>query len=84
LGQLGIPDIEVAILQLYALPVCPNLAFSAYGTSIDDDLTERVISCGVDMFLGHYAPRGGKPWVTPSAALLISSSAKHRPESITR
>jgi TetR/AcrR family transcriptional repressor of mexJK operon len=41
-GRLDIPGIEVAILQLYALLLYPHLVFSAYGTSIDDDLTERL------------------------------------------
>ncbi|MFJ3306966.1 TetR/AcrR family transcriptional regulator [Streptomyces sp. NPDC086549] len=60
-GRLDIPDIEVAILQLYALMVYPHLVFSAHGTSLDDDLTERLITSGVDMFLGHYAPDADKP-----------------------
>jgi hypothetical protein len=35
--------------------------FSAYGTVIDDDVTDRLIAGGVDMFLGHYTPRLTKP-----------------------
>ncbi|MGW0769363.1 TetR/AcrR family transcriptional regulator [Streptomyces sp. NPDC002676] len=58
-GRLDIPDLEVAILQLYALLLYPHLVFSAYGTTIDDDLTDRLIASGVDMFLGHYMPRPG-------------------------
>jgi AcrR family transcriptional regulator len=60
-GRLDIPDIEVAILQLYSLLLYPHLVFSAYGTTIDDDLTDRLIAGGVDMFLGHYTPRLTKP-----------------------
>ncbi|MER5664170.1 TetR/AcrR family transcriptional regulator C-terminal domain-containing protein [Streptomyces mirabilis] len=56
-GRLDVPDIEVAVLQLYSLLVFPYLVFSAYGTDIDDGLTDRLITGGVDMFLGHYAPR---------------------------
>ncbi|MEV8308180.1 TetR/AcrR family transcriptional regulator [Streptomyces flavidovirens] len=57
-GRLLIPDLEAAIIQLYALLVFPHIVFSAYGTAIDDGLTERLITSGVDMFLGHYGPRG--------------------------
>ncbi|MFK4267551.1 TetR/AcrR family transcriptional regulator [Streptomyces milbemycinicus] len=60
-GRLDIPDIEVAILQLYSLLVFPHLVFSAYGTDIDEDLTDRLTTNGVDMFLGHYAPHPTRP-----------------------
>ncbi|WP_225834384.1 TetR/AcrR family transcriptional regulator [Streptomyces sp. NK08204] len=56
-GRLDVPDIEVAILQLYALLLYPHLVFGAYGTTIDDGLTDRLIASGVDMFLRHYTPR---------------------------
>ncbi|OIJ86732.1 TetR family transcriptional regulator [Streptomyces colonosanans] len=56
-GRLDIPDIEAAIVQLYSLLLFPHLVFSAYGTAIDDGLTERLITGGVEMFLGHYGPR---------------------------
>ncbi|MFD7599244.1 TetR/AcrR family transcriptional regulator [Streptomyces mirabilis] len=60
-GRLDVPDIEVAVLQLYSLLVFPYLVFSAYGTDVDDGLTDRLITGGVDMFLGHYAPRHTEP-----------------------
>lgn len=53
-GRLVIPDLEAAIIQLYALLVFPHMVFSTYGTHIDDDLTDRLITSGVDMFLSHY------------------------------
>lgn len=56
-GRLVIPDLEAAIIQLYALLVFPHMVFGTYGTRIDDDLTERLITGGVDMFLAHYGPR---------------------------
>ncbi|MET9391243.1 TetR/AcrR family transcriptional regulator [Streptomyces sp. NPDC006624] len=56
-GRLVIPDLEAAIIQLYALVVFPHLVFGSYGTRIDDNLTERLVTSGVDMFLDHYAPR---------------------------
>ncbi|MEU5112927.1 TetR/AcrR family transcriptional regulator [Streptomyces longwoodensis] len=56
-GRLVIPDLEAAIIQLYALLVFPHMVFSTYGTHIEDDLTDRLIVGGVDMFLGYYGPR---------------------------
>ncbi|WP_328773870.1 TetR/AcrR family transcriptional regulator [Streptomyces sp. NBC_00286] len=55
-GRLVIPDTETAIIQLYALLVFPHMVFGSYGTHIDDDLTDRLITSGVDMFLDHYGP----------------------------
>ncbi|TQJ37070.1 TetR/AcrR family transcriptional regulator [Streptomyces sp. NBC_00080] len=55
-GRLVIPDLETAIIQLYALLVFPHMVFSTYGTHIEDSLTDRLIVSGVDMFLGHYGP----------------------------
>ncbi|MER6114616.1 TetR/AcrR family transcriptional regulator [Streptomyces sp. NPDC001743] len=54
-GRLVVPDLETAIIQLYALLVFPHLVFGSYGTTIDDDATERLITHGVDMFLAYYA-----------------------------
>ncbi|WP_435809609.1 TetR/AcrR family transcriptional regulator [Streptomyces iakyrus] len=56
-GRLVIPDLETAIIQLYALLVFPHMVFGSYGTHIDDALTDRLITSGVDMFLDHYGPR---------------------------
>jgi AcrR family transcriptional regulator len=55
-GRLVIPDLAVAIIQLYSLLVYPHMVFSSYGAELDEDLAERLISGGVDMFLGHYGP----------------------------
>ncbi|GAA2260352.1 TetR/AcrR family transcriptional regulator [Streptomyces amakusaensis] len=54
-GLLDVPDLEVATLQLYALLVHPHMVFGQYGAAVDDDLTERLLVAGVDMFLGRYA-----------------------------
>ncbi|MEU5161855.1 TetR/AcrR family transcriptional regulator [Streptomyces sp. NPDC020875] len=56
-GRLEIPDLEVATIQLHALLVHPHLAFGHYGATLDAALTDRLLVSGVDMFLGHYAPR---------------------------
>lgn len=57
-GRLDISDLETAITRLYALLVLPHMVFSSYGTAIDDATTDRPVTSGVDMFLGHYAPGG--------------------------
>ncbi|MET9871951.1 TetR/AcrR family transcriptional regulator C-terminal domain-containing protein, partial [Streptomyces sp. NPDC006386] len=56
-GRLAIPDLQVAIIQFYGLLVFPHMVFSSYGTHIDEDVTDRLITSGVDMFLHHYGPR---------------------------
>ncbi|KAB1149772.1 TetR/AcrR family transcriptional regulator [Streptomyces luteolifulvus] len=57
-GRLQIPDLQVAIIQFYGLLVFPHMVFSSYGTHIEEDLTDRLVTSGVDMFLDHYRPRG--------------------------
>lgn len=59
-GRLVIPDLEAAIIQLYALLVFPHMVFGSYGTHIDDDLTERLVVSGVDLFLGRYGRGAGQ------------------------
>ena len=56
-GRLVITDLETAIIQLYALLVFPHMVFGSYSAHIDDDLADRLITSGVDMFLGHYGRR---------------------------
>ncbi|MFI0505344.1 TetR/AcrR family transcriptional regulator [Streptomyces albogriseolus] len=56
-GRLVIPDLQVAVIQFYGLLVFPHMVFSSYGTQIDEDLTDRLVTGGVDMFLSHYGPR---------------------------
>ncbi|GGN89390.1 transcriptional regulator [Streptomyces albiflavescens] len=60
-GRLAIPDLEVAIIQLYSLMLYPHLVFSAYGTELDSDLSDRLISHDVEMFLHYYAPTDPAP-----------------------
>ena len=55
-GRLDIPDLDVAIIQLYSLLVFPHLVFATYGTAVADDLADRLVTGGVDMFLSSYEP----------------------------
>lgn len=59
------PDVDTAILQLYALVLYPHLVHSAYGTTLDQQTTERIIDSGVDMFLSFYAYRDAAPVIPP-------------------
>ncbi|MER7467336.1 TetR/AcrR family transcriptional regulator [Streptomyces sp. NPDC097981] len=54
-GLLRIPDMELAVLQLSGLVLSPHLVYGAYGTALDEDLAERLVQGGVDMFLRQYA-----------------------------
>ncbi|MET9426356.1 TetR/AcrR family transcriptional regulator [Streptomyces sp. NPDC003036] len=53
-GRLAVPDLEAAVVQLYALLVFPHMVFGQYGADLDEDLTERLLASGVDMFLTYY------------------------------
>ncbi|WP_406387197.1 TetR/AcrR family transcriptional regulator [Streptomyces sp. NBC_00211] len=54
-GLLCIPDMELAVLQLSGLVLSPHLVYGVYGTALDEDLAERLVQGGVDMFLHQYA-----------------------------
>jgi TetR/AcrR family transcriptional repressor of mexJK operon len=56
-GELDIPDIELALVQLYALVLYPHFAHAAYGERIDEKRTQDLISRGVDMFLAYYSAK---------------------------
>ncbi|TDD54483.1 TetR/AcrR family transcriptional regulator [Kribbella antibiotica] len=53
--RLTMPDIDTAIVQLYALVLYPHLVHSTYGATVDPHTTSRLIDTGVDMFLQYYA-----------------------------
>ncbi|MFE1546634.1 TetR/AcrR family transcriptional regulator [Streptomyces sp. NPDC058718] len=54
-GLLEIPDLEVAVLQLYSLLVFPQMVFEQYGTELAEELGDRLVTDGVEMFLRRYA-----------------------------
>ncbi|WP_435975501.1 hypothetical protein [Streptomyces sp. Qhu_M48] len=54
--MLDLPDLEVAVLQLYPLLVFPHMVFEQYGTELTEELGERLVVDGVEMFLRRYAP----------------------------
>lgn len=54
-GELAIPDIGLAVLQLFGLVLSPHIVYGGYGRSPDAGLTEQLITSGVDMFLASYA-----------------------------
>lgn len=56
-GRLTMPDVNTAIIQLYALVLYPHLVHSTYGATLDRHTTDELIDTGVDMFLQYYAYR---------------------------
>jgi AcrR family transcriptional regulator len=64
-GRLTMPDVDTAIIQLYALVLYPHLVHSTYGVALDQRTTERLIDSGVDMFLSYYDYREAS---SPTAA----------------
>jgi len=54
-GELDIPDIDLALIQLYSLVLYPHFTHIAYGERIDDKRTHELINRGVDMFLTYYS-----------------------------
>jgi TetR/AcrR family transcriptional regulator, mexJK operon transcriptional repressor len=61
-GELDIPDVELAVLQLSGLVLSPHLVYGMYGEPPEHGLAERLIVSGVDMFLGYYRPSAvGQP-----------------------
>jgi AcrR family transcriptional regulator len=60
-GRLDMPDIEVAIYQLYSLALYPQLIHSAYGTPVDPELSRKLVATSVDMFLSYYRYREPVP-----------------------
>ncbi len=62
-GELDIPDIDLAIVQLYALVLYPHFTHIAYGERITQERAHDLIERGVDMFLTYYSADG-----TPGSA----------------
>ena len=58
-GQLAMPDIDLACIQLYALVLYPHLVHSAYGQTLSPHTTSDLITTGVDMFLNYYRYQPG-------------------------
>lgn len=56
-GRLEMPDVDVAIVQLYSLVLYPQLIHNQYGTPLAAKVTEELITSGVDMFLMYYRYR---------------------------
>ncbi|MEU8637626.1 TetR/AcrR family transcriptional regulator [Amycolatopsis sp. NPDC048633] len=54
-GELAIPDVDLALVQLYALVLYPHFTHAAYGERIGEQRTDDLINRGVDMFLAYYS-----------------------------
>jgi TetR/AcrR family transcriptional regulator, mexJK operon transcriptional repressor len=55
-GWLVMPDLEVAVIQFFALTLYPCLIANSYGATLGRDLNDRLLTSGVDMFLHRYQP----------------------------
>ncbi|GAA2796263.1 TetR/AcrR family transcriptional regulator [Crossiella cryophila] len=53
-AELKIPDLDLAALQLSGLVLSPHQVYGAYGPPPGPELTDRLITHGVDMFLSYY------------------------------
>ncbi|WP_433444855.1 TetR/AcrR family transcriptional regulator [Nonomuraea sp. CA-141351] len=53
-NDLRIPNMDLALVQFYALVLYPHIVHSAYGDTLDEDFTDELITTGVDMFLSYY------------------------------
>ncbi|WP_344865021.1 TetR/AcrR family transcriptional regulator [Planomonospora alba] len=54
---LRIPNMDLALVQFYALVLYPHIVHSAYGDTLGEDFTDELITTGVDMFLSYYRTR---------------------------
>jgi TetR/AcrR family transcriptional regulator, mexJK operon transcriptional repressor len=50
-----VPDVDVAVMRLFALTLYPHFFFSSFGDKLEDDLAERLLTEGVPRFLARYA-----------------------------
>ncbi|WP_067466742.1 TetR/AcrR family transcriptional regulator [Nocardia amamiensis] len=53
-GQLEIADIDVAVIQFFGLTIYPHLIVGSMGAGLPQDFADRLITDGVDLFLGRY------------------------------
>ncbi|RZQ64359.1 TetR/AcrR family transcriptional regulator [Amycolatopsis suaedae] len=53
-GLLEIADVEVAVIQFFSLTIYPHLIAGSIGGEFPRDLTERLVTEGVDLFLSRY------------------------------
>ncbi|MCX4982254.1 TetR/AcrR family transcriptional regulator [Streptomyces sp. NBC_00572] len=77
-GLLDIPDLEVAVLQLYSLLVFPQMVFEQYGAELGEELGERLVMDGVEMFLRRYAAAPA-PAPTPASAATPAPASEPAP-----
>ena len=55
-GYIDVPNPDLAVIQFYALTICPHVVRSMFGTPFDPRVTEDLLTRGVDMFLKYYKP----------------------------
>nr|WP_042198714.1 TetR/AcrR family transcriptional regulator [Kibdelosporangium sp. MJ126-NF4]CEL23508.1 Transcriptional regulator, TetR family [Kibdelosporangium sp. MJ126-NF4]CTQ89122.1 Transcriptional regulator, TetR family [Kibdelosporangium sp. MJ126-NF4] len=55
-GHLVITDVEVAVIQFFSLTIYPHLIVGSIGATLPEDLADRVVTEGVEVFLSRYQP----------------------------
>ncbi|MCG5212923.1 TetR/AcrR family transcriptional regulator [Streptosporangium sp. KLBMP 9127] len=53
-GQLAVADVEIAVIQFFSLIIYPHLIVGSFGSALRQDLADRLITDGVDLFLSRY------------------------------
>jgi AcrR family transcriptional regulator len=56
-GELDIPDLDLALIQLYSLVLYPHFTHIAYGERINRKRAHDLVDRGVDMFLTYYSTK---------------------------
>lgn len=54
-GELDIPNIDIALIELYSLVLYPHFTHIAYGERISKKRADELINTGVVRFLTYYA-----------------------------
>ncbi|REE97411.1 TetR/AcrR family transcriptional regulator [Thermomonospora umbrina] len=53
-GHLDIAELDVAAVQFFGLTIYPHLIVGSFGAALPEDLADRLVKDGVDMFLSRY------------------------------
>jgi hypothetical protein len=75
-GEPDVPNLELAVIQFYALTVYPHIVRSMFGISLDPQATEELLTSGVDTFLSYYRPAAPAQAARPGQPRTGQESAK--------
>ena len=75
-GELDVADPDLAVIQFYALTVYPHIVRSMFGTSLDPQATEELLTSGVNTFLCYYRPAAPEQAARPGQPRTDQDTAK--------